>query len=95
MNSIRIICQNVFPGKEYKECQINNNAIQFYVQNTNHTKIQKINIKELFKEDVIGYNYLDSFYILQWIFTLLEVIILFILIKFFFYLKIYILNKMK
>jgi ankyrin repeat protein len=84
MNSIRIICQNVFPGKEYKDCEINNKAIQLYIQNTNHTKSQKTNIKELFKEDVIGYNYLESFYIFQWIFTLLEVIILFILIKFLF-----------
>ena len=84
MNSIRIICQNVFPGKEYKDCEINNKAIQLYIQNTNHTKSQKNNIKELFKEDVIGYNYLEFFYILQWIFTLLEVILLFILLKFLF-----------
>ena len=84
MNSIRIICQNVFPGVEYKECEINNNTIQLYMQNTNNTKTQKNNIKELFKEETIAYKYLEFFYILQWVFSLLEVIILFILIKFLF-----------
>ena len=47
MNSIRIICQNVFPGKEYKEFQINNNAIQLYVQNTNHTIINSYQNNEI------------------------------------------------
>ena len=86
MNTIRTICRNVFPEKEYKECEINNNAINLYLQNTNDTKI-KNNIKQLFNEDTIGYNYLTLFYIMQWIFTLFEVIILFIILKFLFFPK--------
>ena len=33
MNTIRTICRNVFPEKEYKECEINNTSIQLYIQN--------------------------------------------------------------
>ena len=87
MDTIRTICRNVFPGQEYKECEINNNAIQLYIQSTNDTKSIINNIKQLFNEDTIGYNYLEVFYILQWIFTLFEVIILIIILKFLFFPK--------
>ena len=87
MNTIRTICRNVFPEKEYKECEINNTSIQLYIQNTNDTKSIKQNIKQLFNEDTIGYNYLEFLYILQWIFTLFEVIILLIILKFLFFPK--------
>ena len=87
MDSIRTICQNVFPHKEYKDCQINTNSIKLYIESTNQTKYLINNIKQLYKNDSIGYNYLEFFYILQWIFSLLEIIILFIFLKFLFFPK--------
>ena len=87
MDTIRAICQKVFPDKEYKDCEINTNSIQLYIDKTNNTKILINSLKQLFKKEIIGYNYLDFFYLLQWIFSLLEVIILFIILKFLFFPK--------
>lgn len=87
MNTLRTICRNVFPEKEYKDCEINNNAIQLYIENTNHTKSIITNIKQLFKSNIIGYKYLESFYIIKWVFSLPEIIIVSIILKFLFFPK--------
>ena len=87
INTIRTICQNIYPEKEYNECQINNELIQLYIQNTNHSLSLINNINQLFNENIIGYNYLGFFYIIQWICSLFEIIIIFILIKFLFFPK--------
>ncbi len=87
MNTIRIICQNVFPNKEYNECIINNDTIELYINNTKNIRSTTNNIKQLFNENTIGYNYLEYLYIIGWIFTLFEIVILFIMIKFLFFPK--------
>ena len=85
INTIRTICHNIYPEKDYGECQINNESIQLYIQNTNHSLSLINNIKQLFNENTIGYNYLDFFYLIQWICTLFEIIIIFIVLKFLFF----------
>ena len=87
INTIRTICQNIYPEKEYSECQINDESIQLYIQNTNHSLSLINNINQLFNENIIGYNYLDFFYIIQWICSLFEIITIFIVIKFLFFPK--------
>ena len=87
MNTIRTICQNIYPEKKYSECQINNESIQLYIQNTNHSLSIINNIKQLFNENIIGYNYLEILYMMQWICTLFEIIIIFIILKFWFFPK--------
>ena len=87
MKTIRTICQNVYPEKEYSECQINDKSIHLYIQNTNHSLSIINNIKNLFNENIIGYNYLEFLYMIQWICTLFEITILFIIIKFLFFPK--------
>jgi ankyrin repeat protein len=84
ISTIRTICLNVYPEKEYNECQINSVSIGSYTQFTNCSLNIINNIKLLFNEDTIGYNFLEIFYIIQWIFSLFEIIILFIIIKFLF-----------
>ena len=84
INQIRTICHDVFPKKEYNECEINNETIQMYIQNTNDTKSMINNIKQLFNEDTIGYNLLEILYIIRWVFSLLDIFILLIILKFLF-----------
>ena len=87
INQIRTICHNVFPEKEYNECKINNETIQMYIQNTNDTKSIISNIKEIFKEDTLGYDSLETLYIIRWVFSLLDIFILLIILKFLFFPK--------
>ena len=87
MNKVRMICQEIFPDKEYNECTINNDTIQLYINKTNTIKSTINNIKQLFNEEALGYNYLEIFYIIGWIFTLFEVFILIIMIKLLFFPK--------
>lgn len=87
MNTIRTICQNVYPEKEYSECNINNDSIKLYIKLTNDTLSKINNINQLFNEDTIGYNHLEFFYIIQWIFTFFEIIIIVIMLKFVFFPK--------
>ena len=87
INSIRTICDNVFPNKEFKDCSINHTNIDLYINNTYNAKSMINNIKQLFNEDTIGYDLLEIIYIITWVFTLLEICILFIIIKFLFFPK--------
>ena len=87
INKIRTICQNVFPGKEYNECIINNDIIKLYINNTNNTRSTINHIKQLFNENTIGYNSLEILYIIGWSFTLFEIVIILLMIKFLFFPK--------
>ena len=87
MNKIRTICQNVFPDKEYSECTINNDIIQLYTNNTITIKSTVNNIQQLFNEETFGYDYLEVIFIIGWIFSLFEIAILIIMIKFLFFPK--------
>lgn len=87
MNKIRTICQNIFPEKEYNECSINNNTIELYKDKIKYSKSTINNIKQLFNEDTLGYDFLEVTYIIVWFFTLFEVAILFFIIMFLFFPK--------
>jgi len=87
INTIRTICDNVFPNIEFKDCTINNTNIDLYINRTYNTKGMITNIKQLFNENTIGYDLLEIIYIITWTFTLLEICILFIIFKFLFFPK--------
>ena len=68
--------------KNYSNCTINDELILKYSMNRLTRRTILENVTQLFKKDTKGYSHLETFYIIAWVFSLLEFIILFLILKF-------------
>ena len=68
--------------KTYENCTVNEDLIKNYAIETNSTRIKLENVSQLFQENVIGYSFLETTYIISWGISMLEVVILFFILKF-------------
>ena len=82
INISRYICRVIYNETAYENCIINSDTIEKFVNKTQYAKGFLNNINELFHNDVFGYNFIEIFFKISWFFILLEIAILFIIIKF-------------
>ena len=68
--------------RSYKGCEINNTLIENYKNITRSVREDIENISELFNNSIFGYNFLDKSYIIGWVISSFEIIILFFILKF-------------
>ena len=68
--------------KNYSNCSIDENVTKIYMENRKSIRGNINNVTILFNEETFGYNYLESTYIIGWIISFFEVIILFFILKF-------------
>ena len=68
--------------KHYDNCTINDSLIENYMIETQSLRATLKNVTMLFKEDAMGYSHLETFYVVAWIISLFEFIILFLILKF-------------
>ena len=66
----------------YKECNIDDNLIEKYYNNTKAARIILKNVTELFDKSTFGYNFLENSYVIAWAISILEIIVLFFILKF-------------
>ena len=69
-------------NQNYSNCVINDDLIENYSYNRSSIRSNLTNVTMLFKENTFGYNFLENSYIIGWIFSFFEVIILFFILKF-------------
>ena len=68
--------------KDYSNCSIDENVTKIYMENRKSIRGNINNETILFNEETFGYNNLESIYIIGWIISFFEVIILFFILKF-------------
>ena len=81
---IEVIKEMCYYGnnKTYQNCEINDALIENYRKETNDSRFTLEKITDLFKETTFGYNFLENSYVIAWAISLLEIIILFFILKF-------------
>ena len=66
----------------YKDCNIDDNLIEKYYNNTKAARMILKNVTELFDKSTFGYNFLENSYVIAWAISILEIIVLFFILKF-------------
>lgn len=66
----------------YEDCEINDTLIGNYTDITNSTRFKLQSISELFKDNVYGYTHLKNLYVAGWFFSMFEIVILLLILKF-------------
>ena len=83
INISKDICKKIYNNlTEYRDCIINSTIIDQYVKTAPFVKGNLTSVNELFNDDIIGYRFIEIFFRISWFFIIIEVAILFIIIKF-------------
>ena len=69
-------------NKSYDDCIINETLIKNYIDATLSIRPTLENVTQLFKNNTIGYDFLEKSYIIAWAISFFEVAILFFILKF-------------